>query len=94
LKCAISPAVPNHQGIFRKVVGHVRAVDGVSFTIPKGKTSVWWANLAAQDNTSRMILRAFDPTSGQVMFDDRNLGWLTLRSSATRRCAGFARTCR
>ena len=27
---------PITQGLFKKVVGHVRAVDGVSFTIPKG----------------------------------------------------------
>jgi oligopeptide transport system ATP-binding protein len=25
-----------------------------------------------------MILRAFDPTSGQVMFDDRSLGWVDI----------------
>jgi ABC-type microcin C transport system duplicated ATPase subunit YejF len=27
---------PITQGFFKKVVGHVRAVDGVSFTIPRG----------------------------------------------------------
>ena len=29
---------PITQGFFRRTVGYVRAVDGVSFTIPKGKT--------------------------------------------------------
>ena len=29
---------PITQGLFKRVIGHVRAVDGVSFTIPRGKT--------------------------------------------------------
>src|ERR671929_1728453 len=70
---------PITQGFFKKVVGHVRAVDGVSFTIPKGKTlGLVGESGCGKTTTSRMILRAFDPTSGQVLFQDRNLGWVDI----------------
>jgi peptide/nickel transport system ATP-binding protein len=70
---------PITQGFFKKVVGHVRAVDGVSFTIPKGKTlGLVGESGCGKTTTSRMILRAFDPTSGQIMFNDRNLGWVDI----------------
>jgi peptide/nickel transport system ATP-binding protein len=29
---------PIHKGVFKKVVGHVKAVDGVSFTLHSGET--------------------------------------------------------
>jgi peptide/nickel transport system ATP-binding protein len=68
---------PITQGFFRKVVGHVRAVDGVSFTIPKGKTlGLVGESGCGKTTTSRMILRAFDPTSGQILFEDKHLGWV------------------
>ena len=70
---------PITKGMFRKVIGHVRAVDGVSFAVPKGKTlGLVGESGCGKTTTSRMILRAFDPTSGQIMFDDRNLGWVDI----------------
>jgi peptide/nickel transport system ATP-binding protein len=54
-------------------------VDGVSFTIPKGKTlGLVGESGCGKTTTSRMILRAFDPTSGQVLFQDKNLGWVDI----------------
>src|SRR5829696_7903619 len=70
---------PITQGLFKKVVGHVRAVDGVSFSIPRGKTlGLVGESGCGKTTTSRMILRAFDPTAGQVLFDDRKLGWVDI----------------
>jgi peptide/nickel transport system ATP-binding protein len=70
---------PITQGLFKRVVGHVRAVDGVSFTIPRGKTlGLVGESGCGKTTTSRMILRAFDPTSGQVLFQDRRLGWVDI----------------
>src|SRR5919197_1437938 len=67
---------PITQGLFKRVVGHVRAVDGVSFTIPKGKTlGLVGESGCGKTTTSRMILRAFDPTAGQIWFEDKKLGW-------------------
>src|SRR5881227_2768577 len=70
---------PITKGMFRKVIGHVRAVDGVSFTIPRGKTlGLVGESGCGKTTTSRMILRAFDPTCGQIMFDDRHQGWVDI----------------
>src|SRR5438552_18897617 len=70
---------PITQGFFKRVVGHVRAVDGVSFTIPKGKTlGLVGESGCGKTTTSRLILRAFDPTEGEVWFNDRHSGWVDI----------------
>ena len=87
---------PLTQGIvFKRTIGHVRAVDGVSFTIPKGKTlGLVGESGCGKTTTSRMILRAFDPTSGQVLFQDRRLGWVDITRLPDTTPGGSARTCR
>jgi peptide/nickel transport system ATP-binding protein len=68
---------PITQGFFKRVVGHVRAVDGVSFAIPQGKTlGLVGESGCGKTTTSRMILRAFDPTAGEIWFKDRRMGWV------------------
>ena len=70
---------PITQGLFKRVVGEVRAVDGVSFSIPAGKTfGLVGESGCGKTTTSRLILRAFDPSSGDVWFNDRNAGWVNI----------------
>jgi peptide/nickel transport system ATP-binding protein len=70
---------PITQGMFKRVVGQVRAVDGVSFSIPKGKTlGLVGESGCGKTTTSRLILRAFDPSSGQIWFNDRQAGWVDI----------------
>jgi peptide/nickel transport system ATP-binding protein len=70
---------PITRGFFRKVVGQVKAVDGVSFAIPEGKTlGLVGESGCGKTTTSRMILRAFDPTAGDIYFKDRALGWVNV----------------
>ncbi|MGE5619227.1 MAG: ABC transporter ATP-binding protein [Sphingomonadaceae bacterium] len=60
---------PIRRGVLRKVVGHVRAVDDVSFHIKKGETlSLVGESGCGKTTTSRCILRAIDPTAGQILF--------------------------
>ena len=33
---------PIQEGLLRRVIGYVKAVNGVSFTINQGETWVWW----------------------------------------------------
>src|SRR5437870_13496175 len=73
----LKKSFPITQGMFKRVVGQVRAVDGVSFSIPKGKTlGLVGESGCGKTTTSRLILRAFDPSSGQIWFNDRRAGWV------------------
>ena len=60
---------PIKKGFFKKVVGQVRAVDGVNFYIKEGETlGLVGESGCGKTTTSRCILRALDPTAGQILF--------------------------
>jgi peptide/nickel transport system ATP-binding protein len=66
---------PIRRGFLKRVVGHVKAVDGVSFRIMEGETLGLVGESGCGKTTSgRCILRAIPPTNGQVMFTDPILG--------------------
>jgi peptide/nickel transport system ATP-binding protein len=67
---------PIQRGFFRsQVIGYVKAVDGVSFYIHGGETlGLVGESGCGKTTTGRVVLRAYDPTSGEVWFNDRNLG--------------------
>jgi peptide/nickel transport system ATP-binding protein len=67
---------PIKRGFFRsQVVGYVKAVDGVSFYIREGETlGLVGESGCGKTTTGRVVLRAYDPTGGEVWFKDRNLG--------------------
>ncbi len=60
---------PIKKGFFKKVVGQVRAVDDVSFYINQGETlGLVGESGCGKTTTARCILRAIDPTGGQIFF--------------------------
>ncbi len=60
---------PIKKGLFKKVVGHVRAVDKVNFFINEGETlGLVGESGCGKTTTSRCILRALDPTGGQILY--------------------------
>jgi peptide/nickel transport system ATP-binding protein len=73
---------PIKRGFFRpKTIGHVRAVDGVSFYIHEGETlGLVGESGCGKTTTGRLILRAYEPTAGEVWFADRNLGRVNVPS--------------
>ena len=60
---------PIRRGLLRRVVGYVRAVDDISFVIGRGETLALVGESGCGKTTaSRCILRALQPTKGQIRF--------------------------
>ena len=58
---------PIRKGFFKRTVGHVRAVDGVSFHIDEGETlGLVGESGCGKTTTARCILRAIEPTAGEI----------------------------
>ncbi len=70
---------PIARGFLRRVAGHVRAVDDVSFTLNEGETlGLVGESGCGKTTVSRCVLRAIDPTGGQVLYRTRDDGIVDL----------------
>jgi len=60
---------PIRKGLLRKVVGQVKAVDDVSFSVKRGETLALVGESGCGKTTvSRCIMRALDPSAGEINF--------------------------
>jgi oligopeptide/dipeptide ABC transporter ATP-binding protein len=64
---------PIRQGFLQRIVGHVKAVDGVSFFIREGEVlGLVGESGCGKTTVGRTILRLYDPTAGDIWYRKQN----------------------
>jgi len=65
---------PIRSGVFKHTVGHVKAVDGVSFELREGRTlALVGESGCGKTTTGKAILQLIAPSSGLVRFDGKDI---------------------
>ncbi|MEF8838338.1 MAG: oligopeptide/dipeptide ABC transporter ATP-binding protein [Haloarculaceae archaeon] len=65
---------PIRSGLLRRVGGHVKAVDGISFDVHEGETfGLVGESGCGKSTTATSLLRLEEPTAGRVYFDGENI---------------------
>ena len=68
------------SGLLRRTIGQVQAVDGVSFQVQRGSSlGLVGESGCGKSTTGRLITRLYDPTTGSMRFDGREIGKLSNR---------------
>lgn len=71
---------PIYTGVFSRITGVVKALDGISFDVQRGKTlSLVGESGCGKTTAGRCILRLIEPTSGTVIFDGIPINTLKTR---------------
>jgi peptide/nickel transport system ATP-binding protein/oligopeptide transport system ATP-binding protein len=66
---------PIRKGIFRNVVGHVKAVDGVDLSVRRGETlGLVGESGCGKSTLGRTLMHLLPPTAGTVVFDGEDVG--------------------
>jgi peptide/nickel transport system ATP-binding protein len=83
---------PIRRGFLKTLAGYVKAVDGVNFFIRAGETmGLVGESGCGKTTTGRVILRAYEPTAGQVWFTDRDLGRVNIPDLDRQQLKGIRR---
>ena len=76
---------PIKGGALRRVLGYVKAVDGVSLTVDRGETvAIVGESGCGKSTTGRTIIRLEEPTGGEIIFRHPELGPVHVEDADTR----------
>lgn len=70
----VSMFFPVYQGVIRRQVGSIKALEDVSFDIKRGQTlGLVGESGCGKSTTGRVIMRLYEPTAGKVIFDGTDI---------------------
>jgi oligopeptide/dipeptide ABC transporter ATP-binding protein len=70
---------PIHRGFLQRVVGYIKAVDGVSFTLREEEVlGLVGESGCGKTTLGRTILRLYDPTAGEIRFRKHDGDWVDI----------------
>lgn len=65
---------PIYKGMLKKKVGEIKAVDGISISVPRGKTvAIVGESGSGKTSLVKTIMKFYDPTAGSMKFDGQDI---------------------